>query len=137
MTKTGITVYGCEHDEADLFQQLAPDFDVTLTITDAAISEATVELAAGNTCISVSHKTQITPAILRALSQAGVTYISTRSVGFNHIDIDYAQSVGITVGNVAYSPDSVADYTLMFMLMMVRNTKSTISHVAMHDYRLN
>jgi len=37
--------------------------------------------------------------------------------------VDYAQSVGICVGNVAYSPDSVADYTLMLMLMAVRNAK--------------
>jgi D-specific alpha-keto acid dehydrogenase len=31
--------------------------------------------------------------------------------------VEYAESVGISVGNVAYSPDSVADYTLMLMLM--------------------
>ena len=32
--------------------------------------------------------------------------------------------MGITVETVAYSPDSVADYTLMLMLMVVRNAKS-------------
>ena len=48
-----------------------------------------------------------------------------------------AQSAGIVVENVAYSPDSVADYTLMLMLMVVRNAKSTISRVQVHDYRLN
>ncbi len=58
--------------------------------------------------------------ILLALSHAGVTYISTRSIGYNHIDVEYAESVGISVENVAYSPDSVADYTLMLMLMAVR-----------------
>ncbi len=65
--------------------------------------------------------------MLLALRQAGVRYISTRSVGYNHIDVEYAESVGISVENVAYSPDSVADYTLMLMLMAVRNAKSTIS----------
>jgi D-specific alpha-keto acid dehydrogenase len=45
--------------------------------------------------------------------------------------------VGISVENVAYSPDSVADYTLMLMLMAVRNAKSTISRAQGHDYRLN
>jgi D-specific alpha-keto acid dehydrogenase len=66
-----------------------------------------------------------------------VRYISTRSVGYNHIDIERAESVGISVENVAYSPDSVADYTLMLMLMAVRNAKSTISRAQAHDYRLN
>ena len=36
-----------------------------------------------------------------------------------------------------YSPDSVADYTLMLMLMAVRNAKSTILRAASHDFRLN
>jgi D-specific alpha-keto acid dehydrogenase len=36
-----------------------------------------------------------------------------------------------------YSPDSVADYTLMLMLMAVRNAKSIISRVDIHDFRLN
>ena len=64
-------------------------------------------------------------------------YISTRSAGYNHIDLRSANQVGITVGNVSYSPDSVADYTLMLMLMAVRNVKSTISRVQAHDYRLS
>ncbi len=94
------------------------------------MSEANIELASGNRCISVGHKTQITRPTLLALRQAGVRYISTRSVGYNHIDLHCAGALGISVENVAYSPDSVADYTLMLMLMAVRNAKSTISRVA-------
>lgn len=48
-----------------------------------------------------------------------------------------AQAVGISVETVAYSPDSVADYTLMLMLMAVRHAKSTVSRAQAHDYRLN
>src|SRR5579862_4108997 len=77
--KIGITIYGCGQDEAVLFREMAPRFGVTPTITDAAVSEANIDLAFGNRCISVSHKTHITNANLLALSQAGVMYISTRS----------------------------------------------------------
>jgi D-specific alpha-keto acid dehydrogenase len=134
---TGVTVYGCGPDEAVLFRETAPRFGVLPTITEAAASAANIELAFGNRCISVGHKTRITNSTLRALGRAGVTYISTRSVGYNHIDVGYAESVGIFVENVAYSPDSVADYTLMLMLMAVRNAKSTIRRADIHDYRLN
>jgi D-specific alpha-keto acid dehydrogenase len=116
---------------------MAPRFGVMPTITAAPVSEANIELAFGNRCISVSHKTQITKSILRALRQAGIASISTRSTGYNHIDVDFAQSVGISVENVVYSHDSVADYTLMLMLMAVRNAKSTISRADIHDFRLN
>ena len=134
---TGITIYGCGQDEAVLFRELAPRFGVAPTITDAAVSEANVALVAGNRCISVGHKTRITDDTLLALSRVGVTYISTRSIGYNHLDVGYANSVGISVENVSYSPDSVADYTIMLMLMAIRHAKSIVRRTDVHDYRLH
>lgn len=133
----GITFYGCESDEIASFQEMARRFNVTPTITNEAVSETNVELAAGNQCISIGHKSNVTHSTLLALRHIGVTYISTRSIGFNHIDVEFAASIGISVGNVAYSPDSVADYTLMLLLMMLRNAKSTINRTAIGDFRLN
>ncbi|MFI2239358.1 D-isomer specific 2-hydroxyacid dehydrogenase family protein [Streptomyces chrestomyceticus] len=134
---TGITVYGCEQDEALLFREMAPRFGVAPTVTKEALSEANIGLAAGNRCVSVGHKTRVTRATLTALSRAGVEYLSTRSVGCDHIDVSCAESVGISVGNVAYSPDGVADYTLMMMLMAVRHAKATLRRADAHDYRLS
>jgi D-specific alpha-keto acid dehydrogenase len=133
----GVTIYGCGRDEAALFRELAPRLGVVPTITEAAVSEGNAGLALGNRCISVGHKTRVMNSTLRALNATGVTYISTRSAGSNHIDVAYARSVGIAVGTVAYSPDSVADYTLMLMLMAVRHAKSVIRRADAHDYRLN
>lgn len=116
---------------------MAPRFGVLPTITEAAVSETNIELTFGNRCISIGHKTRVTDATLLALSRAGVEYVSTRSIGYNHIDVTYAESVGISVGNVAYSPDSVADYTLMLMLMAVRHAKSILRRADTHDYRLS
>lgn len=72
-----------------------------------------------------------------AHSVNGVTYISTRSIGCNHIDVEYADSIGVFVENVSYSPDSVADYTLMLMLMALRDAKATVRRTDLHDYRLS
>jgi D-specific alpha-keto acid dehydrogenase len=133
---TGITIYGCEPDEAAVFRGLAPRYGVVPVITDAPVCEDNVDLASGHRCISVGHKSEVTNATLLALSRAGVKYVSTRSVGCNHIDVQFAESVGIAVGTVAYSPDSVADYTLMLMLMAVRHAKAMIRRTEVHDYRL-
>ncbi|MEU0268797.1 D-isomer specific 2-hydroxyacid dehydrogenase family protein [Nocardioides sp. NPDC006303] len=131
----GITVYGCAPDESLLFDSLARVLGVSLRTTTEPVSEENAALAIGDRCISVSHKSPISNETLLALHKSGVRYISTRSVGFNHIDIDFAESIGITVGNVSYSPDSVADYTLMLMLMSVRQAKSMIRRTDAHDYR--
>ncbi|GHH32053.1 D-isomer specific 2-hydroxyacid dehydrogenase family protein [Lentzea cavernae] len=133
---TGITIYGCEQDEAVLFRMMAPLCGVTPTITEAPVSEANADLASGNQCVSVGHKTPVTNSALLALRRAGVRYVSTRSVGFDHIDAQHAEGLGITVGNVAYSPDAVADYTVMLTLMVLRDAKSVLRRADLHDYRL-
>lgn len=133
----GITAYGCDRDEANLFRELAPRFDVVPTIAEVAVSEATAGLARGNRCISVGHKTPVENGGLLALSRVGVRYISTRSIGCNHIDVEYAANLGIRVGTVSYSPDSVADFTLMLMLMAVRQARSIVRRADRHDYRLS
>jgi D-specific alpha-keto acid dehydrogenase len=130
-------VYGCGPDEAVLFRRLAPRFGVAPTITVAPVTKANAELAIGNRCISIGHKARLARPALLALSRAGVRYISTRSIGYDHIDVEYAERVGISVENVSYSPDSVADYTLMLMLMALRGAKTVLRRVDTHDYRLN
>src|SRR5919198_1085889 len=62
--KTGITVFSCEQDEAVLFQEMAPRFGIVPTIIEAPTSEANAELASGNRCISIGHKTRVTNATL-------------------------------------------------------------------------
>jgi D-specific alpha-keto acid dehydrogenase len=127
---TRIAIYGCRPDEAVAFRAAAARFGVAVTFAELSTP------VAGYRCASVGHHARITNSALRALSRAGVRYLSTRSVGVDHIDADYAASVGITVGNVAYSPDSVADYTLMLMLMVLRNANDVLRRASLHDYRL-
>jgi D-specific alpha-keto acid dehydrogenase len=134
---TGVTIYGCEPDEAALFLGMAARFRITPTLVEAGVSEANLGLAFGNRCISVGHKTRIADSTLLALGRAGVEYISTRSIGYNHINVSCAESAGITVENVAYSPASVADYTVMLILMAVRQAMAIIRRAEVHDYRLN
>jgi len=135
-TATGITVYGCTREEAALFRALAPRYGVLVTLTDAAPSEANAELARGDQCVSVGHKTSVSNATLRALGEAGVRHVCARSIGLDHIDVAFARGVGISVEGITYSPDSVADYTVMLMLMAVRHARSVICRADAGDYRL-
>jgi D-specific alpha-keto acid dehydrogenase len=115
---------------------VAPRYEVVPTVTDAALSEATVHLCMGNRCVSIGHKSEISGSLLVALRRTGVRYISTRSAGYNHIDLQSAEAMNICVENVEYSPDSVADFTLMLILMLIRSAKTTIRRVQANDYRL-
>jgi D-specific alpha-keto acid dehydrogenase len=136
VTGHGITVYGCEPDEAGVFDELSPRFGVVPTITRDAASDASVVGVPGNRCISVGHKSEISSTTLCALHHAGVEHISTRSIGVNHIDLQAAARLGITVENATYAPDGVADYTLMLILMAIRNAKETVTAAHGCDFRL-
>lgn len=133
----GVAVFGCAPDEAALVRELAPGLGVSPVITSAPVSEATTHLAAGMRCVSVGHKSRIANPDLLALRRAGVEYLSTRSIGLDHIDVEYAASLGITVANTAYSPDGVADHTIMLILLAIRDAGAVIRRADAHDYRLS
>ena len=137
MQDLGITVYGCEQDEADIFYELAPRFGVVPTTTSDAVSETSVISLPGNRCVSVGHKSELSGRELRALNEVGVEYVCTRSIGLDHIDLRAADNLGISVENVAYAPDGVADFTLTLILMAIRNVPEIVSAAEKHDFRLS
>jgi D-specific alpha-keto acid dehydrogenase len=135
MSEPAITVYGCDPAEAALFRSTAARFAVRVRITTQALTEATADLARGCRCVSVGHRTRVSDAALTALRRVGVQYVSTRSIGCDHLDVGHAAGLGLEVATVAYSPDSVADFTLMLMLMVVRRARSLVRRVDRQDYR--
>lgn len=66
----------------------------------------------------------------------GIKCIATRTIGFDHIDKEYAEQQGIAVINVTYSPSSVADYTVMMMLMGLRKIKHIMKRDEVQDFTL-
>lgn len=135
--KIHITVFGCEPDEAAAFRKLSHEFNIAVSLIREAVSEYNAEAAHGCQCVSISHKAELSEPLLLALKNAGVKYICTRSIGYNHIDMKAARQMGMTVGTASYSPGSVADYAIMLMLMLLRGTKSVMRRVESQNYCLN
>ncbi|WP_408898603.1 NAD(P)-dependent oxidoreductase [Nocardioides sp. R1-1] len=135
MTRAAITAFDCTPDEAAVLRELAARYDVRATITATAPSVDTAVLASGCRAVSVSHRTALNRPTLRALRRAGVRYVSTRSIGYDHVDVEYAARLGIVVENVVYAPDGVADFTVMLVLMVVRRARSMLRRAEALDYR--
>ncbi|HEX2577141.1 MAG TPA: NAD(P)-dependent oxidoreductase [Aquihabitans sp.] len=135
MSSVRITVYGCGRDEADAFARLGPRLGVVPTIVPTPVSAADV-VGSGDRCVSVDHRTPVPRRVLTALAAAGVEHLSTRSIGVDHIDLGAAADVGITVENVVYAPDGVADHTLMLILMAVRGAAEVLRAADRQDFRL-
>lgn len=129
-------VYGCRpYDEEAIFQSLAEQYQITLGTTAEQPSVDNAALAQGYDAVSVVA-VPVTADILTALHQNGVSLVSTRTIGYDHIDLNTAKALGITVCNAGYDPDAVADYTVMLMLMALRNEKRILQRANLHDFSM-
>nr|WP_296959659.1 family 1 glycosylhydrolase [uncultured Mediterraneibacter sp.] len=86
----------------------------------------TATLAQGCEGVTILGQGDINAALLDLWADMGVKYLSTRTIGFNHIDLAHAAQRGIKVCNASYPPSGVADFTLMLMLMCLRNYKQAL-----------
>ncbi len=132
-TRTELTVFDADAEETEIFLTLAPRYGVVPGFISSA---ARCSGTSYGRCISIGHKTAMPAETLRQLACSGVQYISTRSIGYDHIDTAAAASLGITVQNTPYAPDGIAEYTLMLLLMAVRRIGAVLSHQKQYDFRL-
>ena len=83
--------------------------------------------------MSVSLQLKIDEELMNRFHALGVKMISTRTC-YDHIDLEAARKCGISVGNVMYSPECVADYTVMLMLMSIRKMKRIMQRERINDF---
>jgi D-lactate dehydrogenase len=130
-----IVVYTERDDEARYFTHFAPLYGVELVERREDPSPETARFAEGAAAITVIT-TPLRAAALEALYERGVRFISTRSIGIDHVDLAAAKRQGIRIGNVSYDPDAVSNYTIMLMLMAIRNIKNISRLAAAGDFSL-
>lgn len=131
-----IAIYSARADEREFFARFGPAYDVELVMLPVDPIPETVPLAAGCDAISIITSTHVTASMLDGYKKMGIKFVSTRTVGCEHIDVEYAKSIGIGVGNVTYTPYSVAEYTVMMMLMAMRHVKTLTTRSVGQDYAL-
>ena len=131
-----VTVYSCrEFDEKELFLQYEKEFGMELVLCSDAPTMENVHLTKGSECVDIITS-KITRNLMAAFAANGVKYLTTRTIGYDHIDMEAAREFGIKVGNAPYGPNGVADYTVMLILMSIRKMKRIIERTNIQDYTL-
>ncbi|HIY02338.1 MAG TPA: lactate dehydrogenase [Candidatus Blautia faecipullorum] len=133
-----LTAYEVRKDEEENLRKYAQRCGVDeLVITGEPLTGETLELAEGAAGVTTLGQSVINEDICRQLHQMGVTGYSTRSVGYNHVDLEAAKKYGIRVSNASYSPHGVAEYTVMMILMSLRKYKPALYRINVNDYSLD
>lgn len=75
--------------------------------------------------------------LFKALAEQKIFFLSTRTIGFNHLDLNAARKYGIHTANASYAPDGVADYTIMMILLCLRGYKQALWRMQVNDFSLD
>ncbi|MEO1129692.1 MAG: 2-hydroxyacid dehydrogenase [Planctomycetota bacterium] len=108
-----------------------------LDYQEASLCEKTTPLAEGAEAICAFVNDDLSAPVLEALAARGVRLVVLRSAGFNHVDVQAAEHVGLTVGRVpAYSPHAVAEHTIALMLCLNRKLHRAYQRVREQNFAL-
>lgn len=125
-----------DFDEAEWFEKYSREMELEIAgCPDAPDMNNIAAVAQGCECVDIITS-QITRPMMEEFARCGVKYITTRTIGYDHIDMEAAKEFGIRVGNAPYGPGGVADYTVMLILMSIRNMKRILERTNIQDYTL-
>ncbi|MCI3930094.1 2-hydroxyacid dehydrogenase [Streptomyces sp. AN091965] len=132
-----ILAFGVQADERPLIEKaFAPHHDIRCL--DVFLTEDTAPIAAGCEVISTSVNAILDNRVLQTLAAGGTQMVAQRSTGFNNIDLQVAERLGLTVARVSsYSPYSVAEFAWTLAMAVNRRIVRASNRTRDFDFRLD
>lgn len=132
-----ITFYSTHSYDRQFFDAANEAFGFELNYQTAQLDAQTAQLAVGSEAICAFVNDVLGEATLTALKQGGVRFVALRCAGFNQVNLEAAQRLGIAVVRVPeYSPYAVAEHTLALILALNRKIPSAHNRVREGNFRL-
>jgi D-lactate dehydrogenase len=95
-------------------------------------------LANGYDVVCAFVHDELDEKVLRGLAAGGTRLVALRAAGFNNVDLDVANELGIRVCRVpAYSPYAVAEHSVSLILGLVRRTYRAYNRVRDGNFALD
>jgi len=111
--------------------------DHEIAFLEPRLLPATAPLAAGYPAVCAFVNDILDAEVLRALEQRGTRLVALRSAGFNHVDLEAADALGLTVARVpAYSPHAVAEHAVALILGLNRKLYRAYNRVREGNFSL-
>ncbi|MGI6511666.1 MAG: D-isomer specific 2-hydroxyacid dehydrogenase family protein [Catenisphaera adipataccumulans] len=124
-----------EFDELPYCEELKQETGIDFDWAAAYPSMENADLAAG--CDAVSFTPCAMPEkLMQKFKDLGVKYLTCRSIGYDHVDLNVAAKLGLRVSNISYTPNGVANYAIMLMLMSLRRMNHIMKRAELQDYSL-
>ena len=122
-------------DELAYCEKFSKQFGIEFSYTPEYPTPENVALAAGCDAVSATP-CDMGAAMLDRFAALGVKYIACRSIGYDHVDLAHAKALGLRVSNVGYTPNGVANYAILLMMMASRRIVNILKRAELQDYSL-
>jgi D-lactate dehydrogenase len=110
----------------------------SLTYFEPRLNAQTVALAAGFEVVCSFVNDRVDRETLARLREGGVRLVALRSAGFNHVDLEAAAELGVSVVRVPeYSPFAVAEHAVALVLALNRKIHRAHARVREGNFSLD
>jgi len=135
-----IAIFSTHHyDETSLTRAKdKASLDFHLVFHDAPLNEQTAVLAKDFDAVCVFVNDVVDASVLSQLEMGGTKLVLLRCAGFNNVDRQAAEQLGVTVLRVpAYSPFSVAEFTVGLFLALNRKICQAWLRIRLDNFSLD
>ncbi len=109
-----------------------------LVYFEPSLDENTAPLASGFGAVCAFVHDRLCRPVLEQLVERGTGLVALRSAGFNNVDLEVAEELGISVVHVpAYSPYAVAEHTVGLILALNRGIHRAYGRVRDANFSLD
>lgn len=124
--------------EREHFDRIRSKFGHELAYFEPRLTADTAALASGFSAICCFVNDRLDAAALRALKAGGTSLVALRCAGYNQVDLEAAESVGISIVRVPeYSPYAVAEHTVALVLSLNRKIHRAHARVREMNFSLD
>ena len=130
-------VFSTKRYDRDALQRSNPQHQHDLEFFDAPLRSRTAPLARGYEGVVIFVNDAVNRRTIEQLARGGTRIITTRSAGFNQIDLEAASEHGIAVARVpAYSPNAISEFTVGLVLTLGRQIHRAYNRVRENNFEL-
>ncbi|WP_274687699.1 2-hydroxyacid dehydrogenase [Spartinivicinus poritis] len=133
-----LAVFNTHSYDKAFFTEANEQCGLSISYFEPRLTAETAKLAENYPAVCAFVNDVIDEEVIEQLAKGGTRLIALRAAGYNNVDLAAAKQHGITVANVpAYSPESVAEYTVGLMLTLNRKIHRAYNRVKENNFALN
>lgn len=133
-----IAMFDTHRYDRESFEAANAAFGHTISFFEARLTSETAALARGHEVVCPFVNDRVDAKALALLREGGARLIALRSAGYNHVDLNAAERLGLPVVRVPeYSPHAVAEHAVALVLTLNRKIHRTYSRVREWNFSLD